>query len=138
MNEAYAAYKKTIHGILLKEFDYRYSITRSGIIYSWIAQHGYRAKPKVISAYTDTLGYKKVTLIKNDGTITKTGVHRVLAAAYLNLNYADKKMTVNHKNGIKDDNRLRNLELMTIKENTRHYMRKLKVKPLGYNPKNKR
>lgn len=134
MNKGYIGYNKKEHGVLLEPFDFRYSIKRDGTIYSWVTSHGYRSKPFVISPFTCTYGYSKVTLIKNDGTITKTGVHRLLAVAYLGLDFEDKKMTVNHKNGNKKDNRLRNLELMSSGDNTRHFQKKLKIKPMGYNP----
>jgi len=134
MNKGYDGYSIRKHGVLLKEFDYRYSIKRDGTLYSWVAQHGFRTKPLEMTPYICSYGYHKVTLKKNDGTMIKTGIHRLLAAAYLGLDFEDKKMTVNHKNGDKLDNRLRNLELMTFGENTKHFIEKLKKPTIGYNP----
>ena len=67
----------------------------------------------------DKDGYCVVTLCK-DGK--KTGknfrVHRLVAIAFIS-NLEDKPV-VNHKNGMKADNRLENLEWCTVQENTIH------------------
>ena len=43
-------------------------------------------------------------------------VHRLIAKAY----YGDSDLIVNHKNGVKHDNRPCNLEFVTVAQNNRH------------------
>lgn len=62
-------------------------------------------------------GYLSIT-ITNGTTRKKYQVHRLVAQAFIpNL---QNKETVNHKNGIKTDNRVENLEWATQKENVIH------------------
>jgi hypothetical protein len=62
-------------------------------------------------------GYPAVRLSKNGGQKYFT-IHRLKAALYLPK--IEGKNQVNHKNGIKTDFSLSNLEWCTAKENTRH------------------
>lgn len=61
-----------------------------------------------------TRGYLKVT-IDND----TRSVHRLVSLAFMGTPPTDKHQ-VNHKNGIKDDNRIENLEWVTQSENSQH------------------
>lgn len=62
-------------------------------------------------------GYTKVNLYKNNKS-RQYSVHRLVATAFI-PNPGNKKFT-NHKNGIKDDNRVENLEWCTASENMQH------------------
>ncbi len=73
--------------------------------------------PKILSASDDGNGYLKVTLRYNDKTIVKK-VHKLIAMAFLNHNPCGFKKVVNHKNFIRNDNSINNLEIITQRENS--------------------
>ena len=64
-------------------------------------------------------GYRCVNLYENTkSNLKRKKVHRIIAIQYIpNI---ENKETVNHKNGIKTDNRIENLEWNTILENNVH------------------
>ena len=63
-----------------------------------------------------TRGYHRVGLTKNYRTINKS-VHKLVLQSFVGNK---EGLVVNHKNGIKTDNRLENLEWVTVSENTQH------------------
>ena len=65
-------------------------------------------------------GYYYVTLY-NDGYAKKLYIHRLLMETF--VPNPEGKATVNHKNGIKTDNRLENLEWATHAENLSHALK---------------
>jgi hypothetical protein len=70
-----------------------------------------------IKTRKDSDGYLMITLHKDGKRYTKK-VHRLIAIAF--IPNPEKKKTVNHKNCIKTDNRVENLEWCTYLENMRH------------------
>jgi len=75
-----------------------------------------------------TKGYLALLLSK-DTISVHAMVHRIVAQAFIpNL---DNKPQVNHKNGIKTDNRVENLEWVTNKENCIHSWQVLNRKSLS-------
>jgi hypothetical protein len=65
---------------------------------------------------TDT-GYLRLTLNK-EGKKSNHLVHRLVANAF--IPNVDNKETVNHKNGVKSDNQIDNLEWATRSEQNKH------------------
>lgn len=72
---------------------------------------------KILKEGLNNRGYLSVKLYKDKSKST-VAIHRLVAKTFkINL---ENKPDVNHKNGIKTDNRLVNLEWVTEKENIRH------------------
>lgn len=97
-----------------------YEITRDGEVIN--KKNGRRYTPT-----KDYKGYLRVRL-PYPSTPSSDGrrpfkVHRLVAMCYLD-NYSEW-LQVNHKNGIKDDNRVENLEMVTNKDNVLHAWRTL-------------
>lgn len=72
---------------------------------------------KLLDVRTNKYGYKVTTLIK-DKKRKDALRHRLVAQAF--IPNPENKPCVNHKNGIKSDNRVENLEWATVSENTKH------------------
>lgn len=96
-----------------------YSVSSDGVV--WNNTNG---RPLVLH-YTKSsettkrgTGYVRVHLTKN-GKTKKFFVHRLVAEAFI-PNDDPSKNCVNHKNGIKDDNNVENLEWVTHRENVNH------------------
>lgn len=72
---------------------------------------------RLLKPVSQAIGYTKVTL-RDDGRERQVLVHIVVAEAFIRpRGEADE---VNHRNGVKDDNRLANLEYVTRQENIDH------------------
>lgn len=76
-----------------------------------------KIKTKILKQAINKNGYLKVVLSKNNKCKTKT-IHQLLAVAFLNHTPNGYKTVVDHKNNIKTDNRLDNLQLVSNRKNT--------------------
>lgn len=77
----------------------------------------YSVKEKILKTSYDRDGYLFITLRK-DEKHKGFRVHRLVAQAF--ISNITSKETINHLNGIKDDNRVENLEWCTRSENNKH------------------
>ncbi len=73
-----------------------------------------------LSIHTLPSGYEQVRL-RSGGKSMVYAVHRLVAICFIGPR--PEGCGVNHKNGIKTDNRLDNLEYLTVAENTQHAIR---------------
>lgn len=96
----------------------RYEVSNDGLVRSWAGKHGNLLKPHLLKPKKDRYGYLVVCLRDRKAERTEyPTVHRLVAMAFLE---EINKPQVNHKNGIKTDNRVENLEWVTNSENIQH------------------
>lgn len=92
-------------------------------------------EPRLRKPCPDGGGYVYVSLCTNDRRRKCPKIHRLVAAAFLpNPNSLPE---INHKTGVKSDNRVGNLERVTRLENARHANKNgLRILPKGENNHN--
>lgn len=96
-----------------------YLIDNIGNVISMPKKNGSRIinQYSILNTKVNAFGYKEITLSKN-GKQKTVLLHRLIATHF--IENPDNLKVVNHKNGIKTDNRLENLEWCTTKQNTKH------------------
>lgn len=94
--------------------DDNYSVDRNGNVYS-------KRRKKMLTPKLNHDGYLRIQLWRHN-KCRFVGIHRLVLKAY-DPRESYEGLVTNHINGIKDDNRLENLEWVTQSENIQHAMR---------------
>lgn len=113
----------------IKGFEGLYKISNLGRVKSLkrLDSIGRRVKERILRFKVNRYGYYYAEL-HNDGKSKSIKIHRLVASAF--INNKEGKLEVNHKDGIKANNSLINLEWATRSENMKHaILNKLKVSP---------
>jgi hypothetical protein len=82
-----------------------------------------RPTAELLLKLQDKRGYIVAPLISGEGKRVNRLVHRLVASAFIGP--IPEGMEVNHKNGVKSDNRVENLEYLSPGDNQRHSFRSL-------------
>jgi len=98
------------------EYDGHYQISNLGRVKSFK-----RNRETILKLQTNTYGYNHISLMNNKKSSVNT-IHTLVLQTFKPDEYFDGAQA-NHKNGIKSDNRLENLEWCTAKENSNHAVR---------------
>lgn len=86
-------------------------------------------KAKVLVQEITIHGYCRVRLYDNNGKSKHYATHRLVAAAF--IDETDRTKQINHKNEIKTDNRVENLEYCTQKENCNYGTRNIRISKIN-------
>lgn len=118
---------KTLDNLEDYEFDNRYVCDRKGKVYLIKGVDRFFYFCKEMKPFITYDGYVEYVLTTMHGSKKHIQAQRVCAGLYLRRD--PRKTYVNHKNGIREDNRVENLEWVTQSENMKHSWNTLRNDP---------
>jgi len=89
----------------------------------WLKKHGIPRRHQLPHFKTNECGYE-VVRHQHKHNVTKVYIHRLTALANGVIDpseFGDSKINIHHKNGIRWDNRVENLEKMSHSDHARHH-----------------
>jgi hypothetical protein len=114
-DEELALYPVTVNGEVVY-------VNRGRELWRWVIDNNRAPKFRKIMNKPTTKGY----IFPRIGE-THVMLHRLIASAFLGLDITDLRIQVDHRNGIRHDNRLENLRLVNNQQNQHN-----QTKALGY------
>ncbi len=110
-------------------YEWKYQVSNNGQIKSLLDNY-WRPRELILKQGKDKDGYKKIALCLK-WKIKYIKIHRLVWIAF--IDNPDNKQHINHKNGIKNDNRVENIEWNTPSENHLHKYHTLWYKISDFN-----
>jgi DNA-binding XRE family transcriptional regulator len=110
-------------------YEGRYQVSNLGRVKS--LNYNQTGKERIMKEVGNSSTYLRVGLCKY-GKVKTNKIHRLVMLAFV----GESDLQVNHKNGIKTDNRLKNLEYCTQLENIRHAINTGLINTMGENQVN--
>ena len=106
----------------IKGYEKLYAVTKDGKVWSYPKWYGRSLrKGKFLKPRMAENGYFYVVLYRKDKKIKEPRIHQLVARTF--ISNPKNKPQVNHKNGVKTDNRVENLEWCTSSGNLKHAFR---------------
>lgn len=114
----------------IKGYEGKYQVSNLGRVKSLylINRQAKIPRERILKLGHNLQGYPQIHLCKDNKTSKSIFVHKLVAEAF--IPNPDNLPVVNHKNEIKTDNRVENLEWCTQKNNVQLYYKNKKIKEL--------